>query len=53
MSTVFVDGKVNVVGCQCDKDGRLCEWPCWQRVGLTSVPCCPECPPLPEPKEAA
>lgn len=45
---MFVDGTPNVDGCQCDRDGRLCEMPCWQRVGLVEQPCCPGCPPLPE-----
>lgn len=31
-------------GCKC---GRLCEWPCWQRAGLTAEPCCKTCAPLP------
>ena len=38
--------------CQCDKDGRTCEMPCWQRIGLTSRPCCPGCPPLPDSDES-
>ena len=25
-----------------------CEWPCWQRIGLTEHPCCHGCRPLPE-----
>jgi hypothetical protein len=29
--------------CECGPD---CEFPCWQRQGLTPVPCCPGCPPL-------
>lgn len=34
----------------CNGYGTLmCEMPCWQRVGLTSEPCCPGCVPLPEP----
>lgn len=40
---VFVDG--NPAGCKCT--GR-CEFPCWQRVGLTEEPCCRGCVPLPE-----
>lgn len=37
-------------GCPiCDGYGALCcEFPCWQRVGLTPEPCCAGCPPLPE-----
>lgn len=35
----------------CQGTGSLCcEMPCWQRVGLTSSPCCPGCPPLSEPE---
>jgi hypothetical protein len=30
-------------GCKC---GPSCEWPCWQRTGLTSHPCCSDCRPL-------
>lgn len=41
--TVFVDGHFNVAGCQC---GPTCEFPCWQRAGLTDQPCCPDCPPF-------
>jgi hypothetical protein len=37
----------------CGGYGTLCcEFPCWQRVGLTSEPCCPQCSPLPEPDPA-
>jgi hypothetical protein len=50
----FVDGNLNVEGCKCDSpeplpngQRRECEMPCWQRVGMTSSPCCPDCPPLP------
>lgn len=32
---------------------RDCEWPCWQRIGLTAQPCCPDCPPLPDPEVTA
>ena len=31
---------------------RQCEFPCWQRVGLTSSPCCVDCPTLPDPETA-
>lgn len=35
----------------CDGYGtRCCEMPCWQRLGLTAEPCCPDCPALPEPE---
>jgi hypothetical protein len=35
----------------CEGYGTVCcEMPCWQRIGLTSEPCCPGCPPLPEPE---
>jgi hypothetical protein len=34
----------------CEGTGKLCcEFPCWQRVGLTSEPCCPGCAPLDDP----
>lgn len=42
---IFVDGDANVEECKCTGD---CEFPCWQRVGLTVQPCCPGCPPLGE-----
>lgn len=29
--------------CVCGPD---CEFPCWQRDGLTTQACCPGCPPL-------
>ena len=57
---VFVDGSRVTPGtekCHCDEptlrpDGRRrnCEFPCWQRIGITSTPCCPDCAPLPEPE---
>lgn len=47
MDTIFVDGTAVTKGCQCDKDGKLCEFPCWQRIGLTADPCCEGCAPLP------
>lgn len=31
-------------GCHCT---AACEFPCWQRVGLTDRPCCDGCAPLP------
>lgn len=35
----------------CEGHGTLCcEFPCWQRIGLTSEPCCSSCAPLPEPE---
>lgn len=43
MVSVFVDGNTNVRGCAC---GPECEFPCWQRVGLTTDPCCETCPTL-------
>lgn len=30
--------------CVCTPD---CEMPCWQRIGMTTDPCCPDCGPLP------
>lgn len=30
-------------GCNCT---TRCEFPCWQRAGLTTHPCCPTCRPL-------
>lgn len=33
-------------GCHCT---NTCEFPCWQRAGLTTLPCCPTCkPPISE-----
>ncbi len=46
MSITYYCGKTK--GCHCDKDGKFCEWPCWQRIGLTSEPCCKDCAPLPK-----
>jgi hypothetical protein len=42
-AVVFVDGDPE--GCKCTGS---CEFPCWQRVGLTSDPCCRGCAPLEE-----
>ena len=36
--TIIVDGTLNYPSCKCGND---CEWPCWQRVGLTDDPCGP------------
>jgi hypothetical protein len=36
-------------GCHCTAS---CEFPCWQRVGLTSDPCCKQCAPIEEPMTA-
>lgn len=44
---MFADGNHNVPGCKC---GPNCEMPCWQRVGLTSLACCPGCPDLETPE---
>lgn len=51
----FIDGSritPGTEGCKCDSpqprpDGRPrnCEFPCWQRVGMTTNPCCPDCAP--------
>jgi hypothetical protein len=52
----FLDGSrttPGTEGCRCDTDGRVCSWPCWQRIGLTSEPCCPDCAPLLEPEDDA
>jgi hypothetical protein len=38
---ILIDGPPP--GCVCNKD---CGFPCWQRVGLTTIPCCVACPPL-------
>ena len=43
----FADGQATVPGCVC---GHFCEFPCWQREGLTKDPCCAGCPPLPNPE---
>lgn len=55
--TTFIDGSRITPGterCMCDSkvprpDGRPrdCEFPCFQRIGLTTDPCCPDCAPLP------
>lgn len=45
--TVFVDGTGVTAGTEGCKCGRACEMPCWQRVGITTSPCCEACPPLP------
>lgn len=42
----FFDG--NPEGCHCTSE---CGFPCFQRVGLTTQPCCPDCAPLPEDDE--
>jgi hypothetical protein len=44
---VFVDGNHNTPGCGCN---GACEFPCWQRAGLTQHGCRDghkPCPPLP------
>jgi hypothetical protein len=46
--TVFMDGNRITPGtdrCVCGPD---CEFPCWQRLGLTDQACCPGCPSLEE-----
>lgn len=53
----FIDGTRITPGtelCKCDSPETLpngrrrdCEWPCWQRIGLTTSPCCVDCPTLP------
>jgi hypothetical protein len=53
MSEAFPDGTrvtPGSEGCVCDRGPEPCEFPCWQRIGLTSKPCCPGCAPLPEPE---
>jgi hypothetical protein len=42
----FLDGNRVTPGTECCVCGPDCEFPCWQRVGLTTQPCCPGCPPL-------
>lgn len=37
---VFVCGKIDMPECKCGPD---CEFPCWQRVGLTDEPACGSC----------
>lgn len=42
----FLDGDRVTPGtekCVCGSD---CEFPCWQRLGLTTTPCCKGCAPL-------
>jgi hypothetical protein len=49
----FVDGTritAGSEGCVCDRGPAPCEFPCWQRIGLTATPCCPGCARLPEPE---
>lgn len=49
VSTVMLDGSRITPGtedCKCDTGSRSCEFPCWQRVGLTTDLCCPDCAPL-------
>ena len=41
-NAAFLDG---TDGCKC---GPACEHPCFLRLGLTTRPCCPGCPPLPD-----
>jgi len=43
MADVFIDR--DPPGCVCLP--RVCEFPCWNRVGITDVPCCEGCQPLP------
>lgn len=45
--TVFADGTGVTPGTEQCKCGPRCEMPCWQRIGLTTTPCCDGCPPLP------
>lgn len=45
---VFVDGDRVTPGTEGCKCGPRCEFPCWQRLGLTETPCCPDCSPLAE-----
>lgn len=42
----WADG-ARTAGCRCDTNGRICDRPCYVRVGHTEEPCCPDCPPLP------
>lgn len=44
--SMFMDGDRVTPGterCVCGPD---CEFPCWQRIGLTETPCCKGCAPL-------
>jgi hypothetical protein len=42
---VFLDGNRITSGTEACVCGPACEFPCWQRVGLTDQPCCPGCLP--------
>lgn len=43
----FIDGNRVTPGTEQCVCGPECEFPCWQRIGLTVVPCCKGCAPLP------
>lgn len=49
----FLDGNRVTPGTEKCKCGPDCEMPCWQRIGLTSQPCCPDCGPLPSDEDLA
>lgn len=42
----FFDGTGVTPGTEGCKCGPSCEFPCWQRLGLTTDPCCDTCAPL-------
>jgi hypothetical protein len=46
--SAFVDGDRVTPGTERCVCGPECEFPCWQRLGLTSEPCCPGCARLPD-----
>lgn len=51
MSTdIFADGPGFTIGTENCRCGSTCDWPCWQRLGITEEPCeeC-HCPPFDQP----
>lgn len=40
---IFMDGNRVTPGTEKCVCGPECEFPCWQRLGLTDQPCCPRC----------
>jgi hypothetical protein len=39
MSGIFMDGPGITPGAENCKCGQDCEFPCWQRLGITDEPC--------------
>lgn len=42
--SAFMDGNRITPGTERCVCGNDCEFPCWQRLGLTEQPCCAGCP---------